>query len=256
MLVRSAAELKSTTSEFSVLRRPLALGISIGHPSSAGAGSLGGFASSLANPSVVGVLSTATAFCPEAARVGDFIHQPGPLDNPMFVGETRVARLDEAFPPNAGPRKHLDCAFAVLHRNVEVEGNVVPDFVGAGLAGRRLTFDPQAKLLRGERVAKLGRTTGLTFGTVTAVDIDNLSVAIGRSSRLGAEERRVFHDLIEIEGVGDPFSGPGDTGATVFSLDWDLVVGMVFASMRAEDHSRSYAQPMKTVLDALGVAWL
>jgi hypothetical protein len=258
MLVRSASHLRESESDLSAFRRPLTLGLSVGHPRGAGAGSIGGFAASKADPEIQGLLSSATALCPESARVGDFVHQPGAIDNRIFVGETRVARLEDAFPPAIGPRAALDVGFAVLLRDVSKAGNVLPEQAGPGLAGKRLeaATGPASSLTLGERVAKIGRGTGLTFGVVSAAQIDNFAVTIGDSSRLGDGRSQTFNNVIEIKGESNFFSGPGDSGAALFSLERLVVLGLLFASSRDGDHGRSYAHPVARVLETFGLVWL
>jgi hypothetical protein len=256
MLVRSAQPLKETQSVLSLRQRPLALGLSVGHPLGS-TGSIGGFVASKSDPSLRGLLSSATCLCPQHARLGDFIHQPGPVDNRMFVGETRVARLHPDFAPSKGPRSRLDCAFAVLLDDVSVLDNMVPPSLDGPLSGRRIGYDADvgAAALPGERVAKVGRGTGLTVGRIDAIGLNGFAVTIGKSSRLGEEEQRSFDNVIAIAGEGGHFSGPGDSGATVFSLDRGVVLGLLFASARDSKQSKSYAHPIGTVLDKMGLVW-
>ena len=65
----------------------------------------------------------------------------------------------------------------------------------------------------GARVAKLGRTTGLTRGRVTAFELDNVTVNFD----LGTLR---FDNQVEVEGEGSaPFSAGGDSGSLIVGED-------------------------------------
>lgn len=66
-------------------------------------------------------------------------------------------------------------------------------------------------------VAKLGRTTGLTRGRVTAFEMDNVVVEYDAGNLR-------FDGQVEIEGVGQkPFSDAGDSGS-LDALRVELIV--------------------------------
>lgn len=99
------------------------------------------------------------------------------------------------------------------------------------------------------RVAKLGRTTGLTRGRVTAFELDNVTVGFD----LGALG---FDNQIEIEGGGSgPFSAGGDSGALIVGAD-RRAVALLFAGSDqggANGQGLTYANPIHAVLDALQI---
>ena len=106
-----------------------------------------------------------------------------------------------------------------------------------------------AFLDEGTEVAKLGRTTGLTRGRVTAFEMDNVVVGydIGNVR---------FDDQVEIEGAGDgPFSDGGDSGSLIVGRD-RRGVALLFAGSDqggANGQGLTYANPLRAVLDALKV---
>ena len=106
-----------------------------------------------------------------------------------------------------------------------------------------------AFLDEGTEVAKLGRTTGLTRGRVTAFEMDNVVVGydIGNVR---------FDDQVEIEGAGDgPFSDGGDSGSLIVGRD-KRGVALLFAGSDqggANGQGLTYANPLRAVLDALKV---
>jgi hypothetical protein len=95
-----------------------------------------------------------------------------------------------------------------------------------------------------ERVYKVGRTTQLTEGRVSAFDVDNLPVEFDRGVI-------TFDQQIEISPVpgAGPFSLGGDSGSLI--VDEELrAVGLLFAG---NDLDVTYANPISTVLALLGV---
>ena len=106
-----------------------------------------------------------------------------------------------------------------------------------------------AFLDEGTEVAKLGRTTGLTRGRVTAFEMDNVVVGydIGNVR---------FDDQVEIEGAGDgPFSDGGDSGSLIVGRDKRGVALLFAGSDQGGAHGQglTYANPLRAVLDALKV---
>ena len=101
----------------------------------------------------------------------------------------------------------------------------------------------------GTRVAKLGRTTGLTRGRVTAFELDNVTVEFD----IGLLR---FDNQIEIEGDGEgPFSDGGDSGSLIVGED-RRGVGLLFAGTDqggANGQGLTYANPLHSVLDALEI---
>ena len=101
----------------------------------------------------------------------------------------------------------------------------------------------------GTEVAKLGRTTGLTRGRVTAFELDNVVVNLDRGNVR-------FDNQIEVEGAGDePFSAGGDSGSLIVDED-RRAVALLFAGGDlggANGKGLTYANPIRAVLVALGV---
>ena len=101
----------------------------------------------------------------------------------------------------------------------------------------------------GDVVHKVGRTTGVRHGRVTAFELDGVAVEydIGVIS---------FDNQIEIEGPGNKsFSDAGDSGSLIVD-DQMLAAALLFAG---GDHGGSngkgltYANPIAAVLKALKV---
>jgi hypothetical protein len=121
----------------------------------------------------------------DRARVGDPVLSPGPADGGR-PGVDRVATLTafERFVPRATCSTSRSAA---VDDAALVGGNTVPEGVLSGVV---------EEVLDGVAVAKTGRTTGHTTGTVTAVELDGVTVDYGRGQLLS------FDDCLEVEGDG------------------------------------------------------
>lgn len=116
---------------------------------------------------------------------------------------------------------------------------VIPDIsmTGESLSTRAIAPDD---LLADEMVIKLGATTGVTQGRITAVELDDVNV------RVGSKDTLCSH-LIEVS--GDPyFSRPGDAGAPVIRWRDATAVGLVVAS---DSSQRTFVQPIAAILQQL-----
>jgi hypothetical protein len=137
---------------------------------------------------------------------------------------------------------YTDCAVGLLKDGIEADARTIrglgklaglgPDFLDAGAA-----------------VAKLGRTTGPTRGRVTAFELDNVVVAFDMGNLR-------FDNQIEIEGEGDDaFAAGGDSGSLIVD-DMRRAVALLFAVGEiggTNGKGLAYANPIRSVLDALGV---
>ena len=122
-------------------------------------------------------------------------------------------------------------ATGVAAKNVYLPGNTgakAPTRIGA--AKRR------------DAVSKVGRTTGLTQGTVTMV-----ATTVGPIIYDG--KPAWFRNSIEIEGVaGTQFSDHGDSGSAIVNSKGELI-GLLYAG----NDTQSYACPIEAVVAALGI---
>jgi hypothetical protein len=102
----------------------------------------------------------------------------------------------------------------------------------------------------GAAVAKLGRTTGLTRGRVTAFELDNVVVGFDLGNLR-------FDNQVEIEGAAEdkPFSRGGDSGSLIVDAD-RRAVALLFAGSDVGGSNGlglTFANPIRAVLDALEV---
>ena len=224
-------------------QRPLLIGSSVGFLSNefAMAGTLGCFVRSGSSAALY-ILSNNHVLADENRYPkGASIVQPGALDGGSSTAD-RVAKLTRFIRLERTKTNFVDCAVAKLNSTIEAD---LHKLEGIGtLAGLR-----SGELQVGDIVHKVGRTTGVRHGKVTAFELDGLEVEydIGVIS---------FDNQIEIEGAGNrPFSDSGDSGSLI--VDDELLAGaLLFAG---GDHGGSngkgltYANPIGVVLAALKV---
>lgn len=231
---------KRTVPWYQQAQRPLLIGCSIGHLKVT-AGTLGCFVRPRAGGGP-GVLSNNHVLANEnRGRRGDAIIQPGDYDGGINPDDA-VAALGNFVRLKKRGSNLVDCALGELAAGIEFEPVKLR---GLGkLAGLGDAF-----LDEGTQVDKLGRTTGRTRGRVTAFELDNVVVGFD----LG--ELR-FDNQIEIEGADDgPFSDGGDSGSLIVGRD-KRGVALLFAGSDqggANGQGLTYANPLRTVLDALEV---
>jgi hypothetical protein len=168
----------------------------------------------------------------------EIIHAVAPVGD---AGDC-VGLLDGDYPRLKAPGlRTVDCAFARLVDGVQIETSSI----GAGESLMSKHIAPFEDM----EVSKVGRTTGRTFGRVTALALDNFAL------NYSFGEVR-FKNQIEIESSNDaPFSGPGDSGSALFSADRHPI-GLIYARSAAGGVSNSgltFANPISVVLEALGV---
>jgi hypothetical protein len=215
--------------------RPLRPGVSIAHVD-VSAGTLGAFVR------VDGVLHALSNYHvlagSPAAQVGDVVVQPGPADGGRAPRD-RVGTLAATVPLTPGRTATVDAAVALLDEQDDVDldypvGRVTRTVVALG----------------GEDVVKSGRTTAVTTGRVTAIELDDIVVGYGED--LGDLR---FDDQIEVESTGPgPFSRGGDSGSLVCTRD-GIALGLLFAGSETGGDNGTgltYLNPIDTVLAALG----
>ncbi len=219
--------------------RPLLIGSSISHLE-VNAGTLGCFAKDRDSGATL-VLSNNHVLANEnRGQPGDAILQPSSGDGGESSQHT-VGTLERFVALESSGPNLVDAAVASLN-DVEHDRRTLTDL--GTLAG---LGDPV--LDEGTAVAKIGRTTGLTRGRVSAFEMDNVVVCF----EMGFVR---FDNQVEIEGVGGkPFSRGGDSGSLILDEE-HRAVALLFAGTEeggAGGGGLTYANPLGTVLDSLAV---
>jgi hypothetical protein len=156
--------------------------------------------------------------------VGTSIVQPGPE-----IGDTDPADafavlsqfIPVQFSVSRAPRvvNHYDAAIArVTDANLISKGSIL------GIAN----YSPNLSApVPGTPVTKSGRTTGITTGVITAINVSGVQINYGEQ---GNPRIAVFDDVIEIIGDGGmPFSLPGDSGSIILEAATGRPVALLFA---------------------------
>jgi len=184
---------------------------------------------------------------------GKKIIQPGLLDGTCTIngGDPAdiVAYLSGYVPIAFGRGKNLpandvDAAIAITNTNPDPEVKEVEptgQIMDIGVLTNAELISPTPKLTQ---VQKSGRTTGRTYGVVTAVN-----AALKVSYTTGTA---YFVNQIAITGLcGTSFSAAGDSGSLIVNLPKDTyrqAIGLLFAG----GGSTTFANPMGKVLSELG----
>jgi hypothetical protein len=135
---------------------------------------------------------------------------------------------------------HIDAALALVLDEIEVSAEID----GLGTPGSLAA--PEDVTV----VAKVGRTTGLTHGMITAIEVDNVVVDFSTGQLR-------FDNQIEIAGgEAQPFSKGGDSGSLIVDTADLRAVGLLFAgSDQGGPHGTgvTYANPLTEVVARLGL---
>ncbi|MGH8774126.1 MAG: hypothetical protein ACRDWI_02805 [Jiangellaceae bacterium] len=216
--------------------RPLRPGLSVAHVAVT-AGTIGAFVTS-ADDAVLVLSNNHVLADSDRGSPGDVVVQPGPADGGDGSAD-RVGVLDVAAALRQDGANLVDAAAARLDADVAVEA--------AHPAGLLVGW---AEVDDDRAVEKVGRTTGVTRGRISAIELDGLRVQYP----LGSFS---FDDQIEVTGDGPgPFSAGGDSGSVVYRPDALEAVGLLFAGSERGGPGGvglTYCNPFGAVLDQLGV---
>jgi hypothetical protein len=222
-------------------RRPLEAGVSVGHIQIT-AGTLGfvveddDFFYALSNNHVLADVN--------AGSPGDPVVQPGPDDRTPSKA-TMVGVLDRFVPISFSRSNTVDCAVAQLFEDIEFFVGWTEAVPGRVRGTRKLTVDDLDR-----PVFKAGRTTGVTEGRITAIDVDRLRVDMGEP---GHPRVAIFSDQFEVQGDGRMFSDGGDSGSLIVDGS-RRAVGLLFAGGEDDDgNDLTFANHVDSVLAKLGV---
>jgi hypothetical protein len=199
------------------------------------------------------------------AAVGDAIVQPGLIDNNCTPngagpGTVPVASLS-TWVPLKSAQTNVDAAIAqVASRTVDSTGNILE--LGTRQADGSLGAAPpgiSSSSGRGQaasldmRVAKSGRTTGLTCGGVSVIDLDVSVDYFSDCAETRPYTTKIFTNQVGMS--GDRFSDAGDSGSLVVNASNAEPLGLFFAGgTDTAGVGQGVANPSADVLDALDAA--
>ena len=221
--------------------RPLRIGPSVGHHAIT-AGTLGAFVSVRGKNGEYMLSNNHVLANVNSASHGDLILQPGPSDN-LAPNQLIAGIFETAVPLRTNATNRVDCAIAKVDQAVGIDPRILWN-VGS-LAG---TDSPSTS----DIVFKIGRTTGLSWGRITAIELDVADVVIG-------SDRFSFENQIEVEGTGpSPFSRGGDSGSLVVNTQ-RRAIGLLFAGSTtggSNGKGLTYVNPIGDVLSSLDATFV
>lgn len=190
------------------------------------AGTAGLRVRSVLDPNFIFILSSNSVLgakgptmCPDSAQPGDGVLQPGTLDigfdpgpSPFYRVGTVGASVPLDFTPNAN--NLVDAAIALTLPQLSRT-----EILGIGEPNP--TLDAGVIAMPGMFVTKSGRTTGVTNGTVVAI---NVTATVHYGPVCGTAR---FIGQVAIS-PGN-FAAPGDSGSSILRTDSSQPVGLLFA---------------------------
>lgn len=214
--------------------RPPTPGCSIGHHAVT-AGTLGAFVRQCGDDRSMILSNNHILADEDTGSVGDPILQPGSYDGGVMPSDV-IGTLHVAIPLQVSGNR-VDAALALMADDDGISGPKT--------AIRLSHADP----IPGMRVTKVGRTTGLTHGIISATELQGVAVTFPRGIRL-------FDDQIEIDGdASGPFSTGGDSGSVIYNAD-NEAVGLLFASSESggsHGNGLTFANDIRHVFSALNL---
>lgn len=207
------------------------------------AGTLGGF---VEDASGYYMMSNNHVFANSNQCFGaDPILQPGPLD---ITGSFHtIGLLERWFPLSKGGSTSIDVAIASFTDQV---GSFEPwSYAGVGTIKKK----PGSNRFSVTRVIKLGRTTAIRRGTVSAFELDGVQIDYGTTSDPAIV---TYDDQIEVLGdpPGTPFSDGGDSGSFIIDRDTLEVYALLYGGgPDSTGTDRTLAHFMLDVLKAVKV---
>lgn len=155
--------------------------------------------------------------------IGTPIVQPGPEVEPAKPGDVFAAL--SAFIPIQFPASRLHPVTNRFDAAIAVVADL--NLIQRGQIFGINNYTPKlATAVPGMPVIKSGRTTGVTTGVVTAINVDRVQINYGTQT---SPRIATFNDTIEIVGDNGPFSAPGDSGSVILNRDTGQPVALLFA---------------------------
>jgi len=234
--IRAPRRIKNTAqnaalTEMKERMRPLRAGYSIGHHEIT-AGTLGTFVKTKKG---IMILSNNHVLAKSnMAKLGDAILQPGAYDGGVLANDS-VGNL-VAFKKIVETGNVMDAAIASIDKKF-----MPTDFTLPGI-GKIKKGNVQPVDILGEKVKKVGRTTGLKIGKVSAINLRGVKVSYHHGTVCS------FDNQIEVvmeDGSG--FSAGGDSGSFVVSGD-NQPVGLLFAG----SDTHTIISPIEAILKEFG----
>ena len=217
--------------------RPVPLGVSTGHPYIT-AGTIGARVKDDAG-NVYALSNNHVYAAVNSANLGDNVLQPGAVDGGVSP-EDSIGTLYDYQPISmcnwfwfwytCPTTNTIDAAIALS--STDLLGNSTPENLYT-------PTEETAEPFVGQQVKKYGRTTGLTYGTVDAV---NVTVDVCYDEFCDSIAR--FGDQISI--TPGTFSAGGDSGSLIVTKEGDHPVGLLFAGSETDTLANGISNVLNT----------
>lgn len=232
-----------------------ACGSSISPGNDASAGTLGALVR-LADGLIYGLTNNHVSGLCSHTEIGTPILAPGVADvranaiNPFTIGfHTRALEMHHGSVGNINIAANTDAAIFGIRNIADVTS-----MQGTHFDTPVAVADPS----EGMRVAKVGRTTGLTRGQIVSRELRPVGVGYHAQSH-GFNSQIWFANVFTAHGSTSEFSMGGDSGSLVVQLDANNVpvaaIGLIFAGgpdSSAPGGAKSLILPLRPMLAALG----
>ena len=195
-------------------------------------GTLGCFVRTTRPGNWIGVISASHVLGRNGiSKPGDDIFSPGRPDGPGNARD-KIGRLDDfsSLPHFEDPYDNYLCCVDVAVVNVtDYMEDDIPAKTTVWSPDNPDTLMPITKVIGGqdvanrlgERVTKVGRTTGMTHGILDIVGLQRQRIVINKRDY-------IYTNLLAVKCVDGPFSKAGDSGALVYTHD-GCAIGLVVA---------------------------
>ena len=178
----------------------------------------------------------------DTATVGDAISQPGLVDVGCNASAAQtVANFSQAIPLHTG---NVDAAIAqVVLGEVDASGAILE----IGNPASTTALDDSTAV--GRRVAKSGRTTGLTCAAIASVST-NVKVQYQRGCGKGKKFTVLYLNQVLVN--SSSFSAGGDSGSLIVTADTVQPIALLFAG----SSTTTIGNRISDVTSALGVSFV
>ncbi|HEY5915065.1 MAG TPA: hypothetical protein VJA21_31105 [Verrucomicrobiae bacterium] len=216
--------------------RPVPIGVSTGNAQVGTPCSAGTIGCRVIKGNAVYALSNNHVYARENdAAIGEPVSQPGPYDTRCIVSSKYdLGSLADFVEINFSGANHVDAAIALT--TTDLLGNATPAN-GYGVPKAATT-----EAVLGDAVQKYGRTTALTKGAISAVDV-MINVGYSKGTATFANQILVFSRRAFIKA--------GDSGSLLVTDPGKNPVGLLFAGNSTGQYA--FANPIGAVIKGLGV---
>jgi len=212
--------------------RPAYVGMSTGNANECASGTIG---AKISKGGATYALSNNHVYAREnAASPGETIYQPGRYDLNCASGSQYAwGTLDSYRSISWSGNNTVDVALAKVNNATQLSASTPPGGYGTPSA-------TTASASVGLAVMKYGRTTGLTTGTVTGI---NVTIRVQYTDGIAT-----FVNQVQIKGSQGAFSRAGDSGSLIVTQAGRNPVALLFAG----GQTSTFGNPIGPVLQAVG----